>query len=59
MQVMYKAVEQWKMKNKMKVNEEKQIARMKAKSQIEIHLRFKHAQPKMCHSPKVENGVDN
>ena len=22
------------------------------------HLRFKHAQPKMCHSPKVENGVD-
>ena len=23
------------------------------------HLRFKHAQPKMCHSPKVENGVDN
>ena len=23
------------------------------------HLCFKHAQPKMCHSPKVEIGVDN
>ena len=23
------------------------------------HLHFKHAQPKICHSPKVENGVDN
>ena len=24
-----------------------------------VHLCFKHAQPKMCHSPKVENGFDN
>ena len=24
-----------------------------------IHLRFKQAQPKMCHSPKVEGGVEN
>ena len=23
------------------------------------HLRFKPAQPKMCHSPKVEDGVEN
>ena len=23
------------------------------------HLRFKQAQPKMCHSPKVEDGVEN
>ena len=23
------------------------------------HLRFKHAQPNMCHSPKVEDGVEN
>ena len=23
------------------------------------HLCFKHARPKMCHSPKVENRVDN
>ena len=24
-----------------------------------LHLCFKHAQPKMCHSPKVEDGVKN
>ena len=24
-----------------------------------LHLRFKHAQPKMCLSPTVENEVDN
>ena len=24
-----------------------------------IHLRFKQAQPKMCHSPKVEDKVEN
>ena len=23
------------------------------------HLHFKQAQPKMCHSPKVEDGVEN
>ena len=23
------------------------------------HLRFKHAQPKMCHSPKVEDKVES
>ena len=23
------------------------------------HLRFKQAQPKMCHSPKVEDGYEN
>ena len=23
-----------------------------------IHLCFKQAQPKMCHSPKVDDGVD-
>ena len=23
------------------------------------HLRFKHAQPNMCQSPKVEDGVEN
>ena len=23
------------------------------------HLRFKQAQPKMCHLPKIEDGVDN
>ena len=26
---------------------------------FDVHLCFKHAQPKMCRSPKVENGVDN
>ena len=26
---------------------------------ITLHLCFKHAQPKMFHSPKVENRVDN
>ena len=26
---------------------------------LESHLCFKHARPKLCHSPKVENGVDN
>ena len=26
---------------------------------IVLHLRFKQAQPKMCTSPKVENGVEN
>ena len=24
-----------------------------------VHLRFKQAQPKMCRSPKVENGFEN
>ena len=26
---------------------------------IDIHLRFKKAQPKMFHCPKVEDGVEN
>ena len=26
---------------------------------MECHLHFKHAQPNMCHSPKVEDGVEN
>ena len=25
---------------------------------VAVHLRFKHAQPKMCHSPKVDDGVE-
>ena len=30
-----------------------------SKKLLKHHLRFKQAQPKMCHSPKVGNGVDN
>ena len=26
---------------------------------VYIHLCFKQAQPKMCHSPKVDDGVDS
>ena len=26
---------------------------------VKKHLRFKQAQPKMCHSPKVEDGIKN
>ena len=25
---------------------------------VAVHLCFKQAQPKMCHSPKVDDGVD-
>ena len=28
-------------------------------SKATAHLCFKHAEPKMCQSPKVENGFDN
>ena len=27
--------------------------------EIVTHLRFKQAHPKMCHSPEVDNGVEN
>ena len=29
------------------------------KDTLSPHLRFKQAQPKMCHPPKVEDGLEN
>ena len=26
---------------------------------VRSHMRFKQAEPKMCHPPKIENGVNN
>ena len=46
-----RGLKMWSQEN---LEKEHKVARL-----VQFHLRFKQAQPKMCHSPKVEDGVEN
>ena len=39
--------------------EQLRLLKLQAGQRVTDHLRFKQAQPKMCHSPKVEDVVEN
>ena len=47
------------MEENMEENMKKNMKKIKKNGLSRLHLRFKHAQPKICHSPKVEDGVEN